>query len=181
MSAFHRLDIAAVLLGEHVHEHDRFTYAGKLIKPHGNPLVPPGDEDELGVDFEGSFPLLGNVESVMNGVRAGVLSSTMPASAVGVRLTEGAEPFAGAVLPDPDGHLLGLARRVAIHVLGVYFEPAPLVRSGRSPEIVRLRRSKGEEAFDLVADLGGVGEYERLAFPLEPEVGVQPGLVQVGV
>jgi len=148
VAAPHGLDVAAVLLIELVHEHHGRFDAGELVEPHGDPLIPAGDEHEPGVLLERPLPLLGEVQAEVHGAGPGVARAVVEAPPLGVRLTHRSEAVPHGVLGHTDGHLLLLAARVREHVLRVDLEPAPHVGPRRAGEVAGLRGAEGEEVAD---------------------------------
>jgi len=178
VAGLHRLDVAAVFVVVLVDEECvgvAAVFSGVLVplgESAGDPFVPAGDEDELGVEFEGAPPLLGEVIAHVDGVGGGIFCAVVPASAVGAVFVAHCGEFAfHGVLGDADGDLFDSAVGGAEGVLGVDFEPAPFVWGGGARKVGGDGLAVREEGLDCgVFDFCGVGHDEGAIVPVEPQL-----------
>ncbi len=196
MSAFHGLDVAAVLGVVLVWE--GIVFHAPVLVAACHPLIPAGNEYELRVELECPVPLLGEVQAVHVRVGPAVVALALGvAAAVTVgqieRRAMAAARIAG-VLGYTDRYLLiASAGKWNVAMLRVDLQPPPLIRSRWSVDVVGLAGPEREELADLtsklrlclvaghIGEVVGIGHDERLTLPEEPQVAPLAGLVEVRV
>ena len=87
MAAFHRLDVAAVLVVKLIDKHHRLLHPVELMVQPSNPLVPAGHKDQPRIFRQRSLKLLGEVEPMCDDPRPQIGRSVVETPAASPRLT----------------------------------------------------------------------------------------------